>query len=39
VLADADFQLLLRKLLAHKALRDAAAKLAESYGDPLDGDS
>ena len=39
VLADGDFQVLLRKLLAHKALRDAAAKLAESYGDPLDGDS
>jgi transcriptional regulator with XRE-family HTH domain len=36
VLADADFQPLLRKLLAHRALRDAAAKLAESYDDPLD---
>ncbi len=36
VLADADFQELLRKLLAHKALRDAARKLAESYDDPLD---
>jgi transcriptional regulator with XRE-family HTH domain len=36
VLGDADFQVLLRKLLAHKALRDAAAKLSESYDDPLD---
>jgi len=36
VLADADFQALLRKLLAHKPLRDAAAKLAEGYDDPLD---
>jgi transcriptional regulator with XRE-family HTH domain len=36
VLADADFQGLLRKLLAHKGLRDAAAKLAEGYEDPLD---
>ena len=39
VLADQDFQGLLRKLLAHKALRDAATKLSESYADPLDGDS
>jgi transcriptional regulator with XRE-family HTH domain len=36
VLADDDFQRLLRKLLAHEPLRKAATKLAEGYADPLD---
>ena len=36
VLGTEDFQLLLRKLLAYEQLRKAAAKLAESYADPLD---
>lgn len=36
VLADQDFQRLLRKLLAHEALRKSAAALAEGYTDPLD---
>jgi transcriptional regulator with XRE-family HTH domain len=36
VLADEDFQRLLRKLLVHEPLRKSAAKLAEGYADPLD---
>ena len=36
VLGTEDFQVLLRKLLAHEPLRKAAAKLAEGYADPLD---
>ena len=36
VLADEEFQLLLRKLLAHKPLRDAASSLAQAYSDPFD---
>lgn len=35
-LADPDFWKLVRKMAAHKKLRDEAAKLAESYADPAD---
>ena len=34
--ADPDFWRLIRKLAAHKKLRDETAKLAESYADPAD---
>src|SRR3954471_11190835 len=35
-LADPELWRLLRKLIAHPALRDAASKLAEAYADPAD---
>jgi transcriptional regulator with XRE-family HTH domain len=35
-LADPDLWKLIRKIIAHPALRDAAAKLAEGYADPID---
>ena len=38
LLNDPELWRLFRKMLAHKELRDKAAKLAESYDDPSDGD-
>jgi transcriptional regulator with XRE-family HTH domain len=38
-LADPELWRLLRKLLAHAELRDAALKLAAGYDDPADGSS
>ncbi len=35
-LADPDFWKLVRKIAAHKKLRDDAAKLADAYPDPAD---
>jgi transcriptional regulator with XRE-family HTH domain len=35
-LTDPEFWKLVRKLAAHKKLRDEAAKLSESYADPAD---
>lgn len=35
-LADPSMWVLVRKLAAHKKLRDAVTKLAESYADPAD---
>lgn len=37
VLADPRLWTVVRKLVAHAALRDAVVKLAESYPDPADG--
>ena len=39
LLADPGFFLLVRKLLAHAALRTAVEKLAVEYADPLDPDA
>ena len=36
VLADADLWELVRKLVAHKALRDEVTRLAANYSDPAD---
>jgi transcriptional regulator with XRE-family HTH domain len=38
LLADPGFFTLLRKLLAHRALRQDVEKLAAQYSDPLEGD-
>lgn len=37
LLADPEVWQVVRKLLAHKKLRDDVAKLAAAYGDPVDG--
>jgi transcriptional regulator with XRE-family HTH domain len=37
VLADPSLWEILRKLVAHKKLRDDVAKLAEAYSDPAEG--
>ncbi len=39
VMSDPTFWALIRKIAAHKKLRDDAMKLAEAYGDPAQAES